>query len=116
MRIHLRKRGEQAKLCFSAAHGTNFGKRANPAGTSCGFARCAWIAMQTRYSCVSRPLGRASVMRDTGAASSGRSKRMETQKLSLGVLSRRRRFTVRKNPDEPTEAGDSERQPAGRDT
>src|SRR5438309_7992700 len=34
---------------------------------------------------------------DTGAASSARSKRMETQKLPLSVLSRRRRFTVRKN-------------------
>src|SRR5207245_10377304 len=107
MRILLRKRGTQEELWFSAAHGTNFGKRANPAGTSCAFARCAWTVTPMRSSCGSKPSALAFVMRDIEAASSARSKRMETQKLSLSVLSRRRRFTVRKNPDEPAEAGDS---------
>src|SRR6266581_2233937 len=114
MRNPLRKRNAPAKLFFSAARGTSSGKKANPAATSCAFAKYAWIATETPCLGASKPWGPASVMRDIGAASSARSSRMATRKSSLSVLSPRKKFTARRNPDESAEVGDPQRQSAGR--
>src|SRR5260370_10863641 len=110
----LRKRNAPGKLFFSAARGASSGKKANPAATSCGCGNCSWIATQTPCLCASKPWGPASATKDIEAASFVRSSRMEAQESSPSVLSPRKKFTARRNPDEPAEVGDPQRQSAGR--
>src|SRR6266852_5994694 len=81
----------------------------------CGSAKCAWIATPMLSSCASKPSGQASVMRATGVAFSGNWSRMEKLPSSPNALSLQKKFTDRRRPDEPAEAGNPQREPVGGD-
>src|SRR6266849_1282426 len=115
MRSRSRRRAELEKPCSSPARETNSGRRANPAATFCGFARYAWIATPMLSSCASKRSGRASVMKVTGVASSKSYRRTEAPRSLPSALSLPKRFMERRKLDEPAEAGNPQREPAGRD-
>src|SRR5579859_4156495 len=113
MSIRSARRSVPAKWCSSAALATRDGKRANPAATSCAFARFAWIVTLTPCWCGWKPLGQASATKDIGAASFGRWDRTVEQRLLRNELFRRKQSTDRRKADELVEAGNPKRQPAG---
>src|SRR5215469_1220676 len=115
MRIRSVQRSVPARWCFSAAQETNFGKKGNPAGTSCVFAKFAWIATRTRCSCSWKPWGPAFAMRDTEAASFAPWNRMAKRKLSRNEPFHLKQSTDRRSADEPVEAGNPKRQPTRSD-
>src|SRR5215831_5699285 len=115
MTIRSLRRNVPGKWCFSAALATSFGKKVNPAGTSCASVKFAWIVTRTRCLCAWKRWGPAFATRDTGVASFAPSNREAKQNLSRNELFRRKQSTDRRSAHEPAEAGNPKRQSARRD-